>query len=771
MSVLADSSAAPALAGKPGGDAVDGAGDGDTARLMRRRGSGRLGLLLVALAVICGLGTFVILTGLTPITPTPRVVIALLSINGAIVAAMALMIGWQVWYLIKARRQGLAGASLHTRIVASLSLFAAVPAVIVALFAAVTLNRGLDTWFSERTQSIVDSAVTVAESYLNEQGNIARNDIEALANGIAQQKPVFENDRNLFLRRLATISALRSLTAAYIINQSNKRIEASATANRRVIFETPPDEAFTQAAAGQLIIQPPGNSSNIIRALVKLKNFDNHYLYIYRTVNPQVIQQLAKARTEKAEYDRLKGQRTGLQLTFGLMYAGVMFVFLLAAIWLGMWFADRLVEPVVNLVGAARRVSRGELTAKVDVRKGTGDLATLGSTFNQMTEQLQTQRDELVATNHQLDERRRFTEAVLAGVSSGVIGLDPHGTITLANRSALQLLSMEKSTMTGKSLPKALPQMEALYKKARNNFNGNAEGQLTMRVGGEERNFVVRVTTERSSEDEHGYVVTFDDITELVSAQRTSAWADIARRIAHEIKNPLTPIQLSAERLRRKYSKEIQSDPKVFDQCTETIIRQVGDIGRMVDEFSSFARMPSAVLETNDLIGVVKEALILQKASMPEVEFKSDFPDGKLPADFDRRLITQAVINLVKNALEAIEARQQAEPDHKASIKVIVSEHKHTVQIDIADNGIGLPKENRGRLVEPYMTTREKGTGLGLAIVKRIMEEHAGRLELHDAPGDFTGGTGAMVRLSFPVKATGTSPDEAASDQPSPRKE
>lgn len=762
MSVLADNPTASPLPDNAGDAAVG--DDIDSARLMRRRGAGRMGLVLVVLAIVSGLCTFAILTGLTPITPTPQVVITLLSINGAIVAAMAIMIGWQVLYLMKARRQGIAGASLHTRIVASLSMFAAVPAVIVALFAAVTLDRGLDTWFSERTQSIVDSAITVAESYLSEQGNIARNDIQAIANGIAQQKQVFDNDRNLFTRRLATISALRSLSAAYVINQSNQRIAASATANRRIVFEAPSDEMVARAAKGELVVEGP-IKRNIIRALVKLKNFDNHFLYVYRSVNPEVIQQLAKARAEKAEYDRLLGQRTGLQLTFALMYSGVMFVFLLAAIWLGMWFADRLVEPIVNLVGAARRVSTGQLDVKVDVRKGAGDLANLGSTFNLMTEQLQSQRDELVATNHQLDERRRFSEAVLSGVSAGVIGLDPAGVITLTNRSALRLLSLDRSTLTGKTLPEALPQMEPLYDKACNSLSGNAQGQLNVRVGTQERNFVVRVTTERSSEDEHGYVVTFDDITELVSAQRNSAWADIARRIAHEIKNPLTPIQLSAERLRRKYSKEIKTDPKVFDQCTETIIRQVGDIGKMVDEFSSFARMPSAVLESNNLATVVREAMILQKASMPEVEFTSEFPEGRIEADFDRRLITQAVINLVKNALEAIEARQEAGDDSKAHIKVAVSCTDEKVQIDIADNGIGLPKENRGRLVEPYMTTREKGTGLGLAIVKRIMEEHAGRLELHDAPAEFEGGKGAMVRLSFPRNAQTNAAEISAADR------
>jgi two-component system nitrogen regulation sensor histidine kinase NtrY len=762
MSVLADNNAPAALDSDELSDTES--GEFEPLRQIRKRTSGKLGLILVGMAVISGLSTFVILTGLTPIRPTHQVVIALLTVNCLIVAGMAAMIGWQVWHLWKDRQAGIAGAALHTRIVSLLGLFAAVPAIIVALFAAVTLNRGLDTWFSERTQSIVDSAITVAESYVKEQGAIVRNDTEAIANGIVQQKNIFDTNRNLFMRRLATIAQLRSLTAAYVINQTDKRVEASVTANQRVVFNAPSDSFMARAQSGEPIIEGPQNG-NLIRALVKLKNFDNHFLYVYKTVNPEVIVQLTKAKAEKAEYDRLRDQRTGLQVTFALMYSGVMFVFLLAAIWLGMWFADRLVEPVVNLVGAARRVSRGELDAKVDVRKGTGDLATLGRTFNQMTEQLQSQRNDLVSANHQLDERRRFTEAVLSGVSAGVIGLDSHGVITLANRSALQLLELESKALINKTLNKALPKMAPLYRKASQRHNGTAEGQVSLKTPDHERNLFVRVTTERSSEEEHGYVVTFDDITELVSAQRTSAWADIARRIAHEIKNPLTPIQLSAERLRRKYSNEIQTDPKVFEQCTETIIRQVGDIGRMVDEFSSFARMPSAVLEQGEVVSVVKEAIILQKASMPEVSFETEFPDEKLTAEFDRRLITQAVINLVKNALEAVESRQQQGDETPAAVKVSVHEVRGRVHIDVADNGIGLPKENRSRLVEPYMTTREKGTGLGLAIVKRVMEEHDGRLELYDAPDDFEGGRGALVRLNFPVHATNGTPD-AGSEKP-----
>jgi two-component system nitrogen regulation sensor histidine kinase NtrY len=433
----------------------------------------------------------------------------------------------------------------------------------------------------------------------------------------------------------------------------------------------------------------------------------------------------------------------------------------MAAIWLGLWFANRLANPIAGLVAAARRVSDGDLDAKVDMALGKGDLALLTSTFNSMTSQLKSQHDDLMSANLLLDARRRFTEAVLAGVSAGVIGLDAATRITLANRSASQLLGINLERMTGQPFDSAVEPMAGVLRQAMAKLSGTAVGQVNMRVDGQERNFVVRVTTERSSEDEHGYVVTFDDITELVSAQRNSAWADIARRIAHEIKNPLTPIQLSAERLKRKYSAEIKSDPQIFEQCTSTIIRQVGDIGRMVDEFSAFARMPAAQLEVEDLGEVVRQALVLQRVSASNIEFSTNLPEKGPLVAIDRRLVTQAVTNLVKNAGEAIEARLQGEPGGKGHIRVAIRELDDLVQVDVVDDGVGLPKENRSRLTEPYVTTRDKGTGLGLAIVKRIMEEHGGRVTLGDAPDDFFGGKGALVRLAFPRESGGT-PAKAA---------
>lgn len=708
------------------------------------------GVVVVCLSILAGLATYTILTGLSPIKPTPDIITWLLGGNLALVLIMIGLILWQIWSLIASKRRGTAGAGLHIRLVSLFSIIAALPALIVAAFAAVTLNRGLDAWFSERTRSIVDSAVTVAEAYMRDHGETARGDIASIAADLNNQKPLFDTDRPDFVRRVARHAALRGLVGAFVFDTSLKRIDANITLNNKIAFRAPPAEALERADKGELVVMPPGEGGNIIRALIKLTNYPSEYLYVYRAINPSVIDQLDETRAAKTEYDQLLEQRSGVQITFALMYAGVSLIFLLAAIWLGLWFADRIVAPVVSLLNAARRVSAGDLDAKVTEVQGPGDLQTLARAFNRMTYQLKEQRNELMTANHQLDERRRFTEAMLSGVTAGVIGVEPDGAISLVNPSAFALLGLSEQDLLGRRLAEILPSFSAVFEQAAARVSGWAEGQVNMRVGTQERNFVVRVTTEASDSDDHGYVVTFDDISQLVSAQRNSAWADIARRIAHEIKNPLTPIQLSAERLKRKYGREIQTDKQVFEQCTDTIIRQVGDIGRMVDEFSAFARMPSASLEMQDLVSVVREATILQRVSAGDLEIDVRIAEERIDFAFDRRLVTQAVTNLVKNAREAIEARQHEDQTMKGRILVEAGiDAHHAPFIAVTDNGIGLPKENRHRLTEPYMTTRVKGTGLGLAIVKRIMEEHQGRVQLDDAPQDFDGGRGACVTLNF----------------------
>jgi len=707
------------------------------------------GMFLATSTILCGLGTYLYLTGLTHLEPQPDYARFLLIANGILLTLMASLIAWHLTKLTLARMHGVPGSGLHIRIVALLSLFAVLPAIIVAVFATVTLNRGLDIWLSGQTQSIVDSAEAVAEAYISENLEVARSDTAFIANEINQRSDEFTLNRDSMIRRVATFGSIRGLSGLFVMNPTTMELAVSATANKLVKFRPPAPEDIAQATTGEMVVRQPDKGSNVIRALIKLEKIDGYYLYLYRLVNPEVIKQLGKAQSQRAAFDNLIAQRRSLQLNFAALYAGLAFIFLLSAIWLGLLFSNRLVQPIVSLVSAARQVSAGELNTKVSIKDAAGDMATLAATFNQMTDRLQSQRKELITTNAELDERRRFTEAVLGGVSAGVLGLDKNGIITLANKSALELLNLKQDGVTGQPVLKVLPEIKPIFSKAKVQFDGYADGTITRRVGDQERTFMTGVTTERSDEGTDGFVVTFDDTTELVSAQRNSAWADIARRIAHEIKNPLTPIQLSAERLRRKYADQITGDRRVFDQCTDTIIRQVGDIGRMVDEFSSFARMPSAQLETNNLTALVREALVLQKASDETIRFETSFPEDPVLLLLDRRLINQAITNLVKNARESIETRHSADPSVPGEIHVSIKQDEAKVVVAVADNGIGLPDENRSRLTEPYMTTREKGTGLGLAIVTRIMEEHGGRLTLSDAPGEFHNGRGACVSLEF----------------------
>jgi two-component system nitrogen regulation sensor histidine kinase NtrY len=427
----------------------------------------------------------------------------------------------------------------------------------------------------------------------------------------------------------------------------------------------------------------------------------------------------------------------------------------MASVLLGLNFANRLVAPIRRLMNAANLVSTGDLKVQVPVMKSEGDLAQLGETFNKMTQELRTQRDELVSASELIDSRRRFIEAVLSSASAGIIGVDGSGSIGILNRSAEKLIGHAESETLGHPLSDVLPELDEMMKNAREGNQRLVQGQVTILRDGNERNLSVRVSAEKTSEaTRDSYIITLDDITELVSAQRTSAWGDVARRIAHEIKNPLTPIQLSAERIRRKFGKVITEDKAVFDQCTDTIVRQVDDIRRMVDEFSRFARMPKPVIEGEDVADTVRQAVFLMRVAHPEIDMEADIKEDPLRAQFDRRLISQALTNIIKNATEAIEAvpaEELGKDQGKGRIDVIAQRENDQIVIDVIDNGIGLPKVARQRLLEPYVTTRAKGTGLGLAIVGRVLEDHGGRIELKDAADFRPGQRGAWMRLRFAV--------------------
>jgi two-component system nitrogen regulation sensor histidine kinase NtrY len=711
-----------------------------------------LGLITMVLSLCSGLATYAILTGLTPIVPTHLVVVGVLLINLVLVLAMLVIIAWQVGALWLARRRQVAGAQLHARVVSLFSVIAVVPAILLAVFASISLDRGLDHWFSVRTKSIIQNSIDVATAYLQEHGQVIRTDTLGMAKDIDEAVDLVRTQPQGFGTFLSAQAAIRALPMAYLID-GDGRVLATAASMPEFPYRPPPKEAMDLAKKGQVIVIAPGQTS-LVGAIKSLDNFNDTYLYVIRPVNARVLQQLRATRANVAEYQLLEQRRAGVQVAFGLMYVAIALTLLLSAIWIGMWFANRLVAPIRQLMGAAQEISEGNLDVEVDVNPPVdGDLAVLGSTFNNMTSELKSQRDELVGANTKLDERRRFMEAVLSGVTAGVVGVDADSTIRLINPSAETLLGAKDASLTGKKLAEAVPEFGPLLKRAQKQGKRLVTDQITLRRQGSERNFAVRVTSEGAGQEGQGHVITFDDMTELVSAQRSTAWADVARRIAHEIKNPLTPIQLSAERIRRKYGDSITKDREVFEQCTDTIIRQVNDIGRMVDEFSAFARMPKPVMERNDIREIVREAVFLFQVSRPEINFELDLPDKPVMTLSDRRLLTQAVTNLVKNASEAIDTAVEADPARAGTGYVVakVRAKGDRVQITVIDNGCGLPKEDRHRLVEPYMTTRAKGTGLGLAIVQRITEQHGGTLHLADAPKRNGKIEGASVRLDLPM--------------------
>jgi two-component system nitrogen regulation sensor histidine kinase NtrY len=720
-----------------------------------RLASRMMGPVAVGLALLSAVITFVVLTGLTPVVPTHDVVVGVLLGNGAMMLVLLGIIAYEVFKIVQARRRGRAGAKLHVRIVGLFSVIAAVPAILLAVIASITLERGLDRWFSTRTRAVIENSLTVAEAYLREHAAMIRGDIMAMAYDVGRARPLFDQDRERFRQFLNAQASIRGLPHAMMIRGDLSIIER-ADLRPGGDFVAPSSGALKEVGDSEPQIALLAEAKTVA-AVIKLRGYDDAYLYVARPVDPRVVEQLQATQESVAEYASLRARRLGVQVAFALMYTVVALIVLLSAVWIGLNFANRLVAPIRRLIGAANEVSTGNLQVQVPIRRGEGDLAQLGETFNNMTQELRTQRDDLMRANDVIDSRRRFTEAVLAGASAGVIGIDPEGRISIVNRSAEKLIARTQSDILGRPFASIVPELAALFEEARSGAQRLVQGQVTMSRGGRERNLSVRVTTEQSAVAEHGYVVTLDDITELVIAQRSSAWADVARRIAHEIKNPLTPIQLSAERLRRKYGAMISEDPAVFMQCTDTIVRQVEDIKRMVDEFSRFARMPKAVITSEDLADTVRQVVFLMRVGHPDIDIEVETQEDPMLARFDRRLISQALTNIIKNATEAI-AAVPPEQLGRGRIKISAVREETDIVIDIIDNGNGLPKENRNRLLEPYVTTREKGTGLGLAIVGRILEEHGGRIELDDPPDG--SGRGAWARLRFAAERVAS--DETA---------
>jgi two-component system nitrogen regulation sensor histidine kinase NtrY len=703
----------------------------------------KLALLLTVAVVPSVVATFLAMTVSGPVGPDPRTVLSLLGLDVGLLLALGAVVGIRILAVWRARQRGSTGSKLHLRFIVLFSLVAMTPAIVVSVGSTVFFRYGVESWFSDRVRTALQASLQVAKAYLEEHQQIIGGDALAMANDINREGAELARSSQGFSAFIASQAAIRGLTEAIVFEAQGRVLARSGLAfSIESGVEQIPYWAYEKARSGEVAVLTSDNDDRV-RALVLLQGFYGEtYLYVGRFVDPKVIGHMEQTSAAVKEYERLEGRRLGLEKAFSLIFAVIALLLLLAAIWVGLTMARSLATPIARLIDAAERVRSGDLNARV-AEDGADEIGTLARAFNRMTDQLDAQRRDLVEANRELDERSRFTEAVLSGVSAGVIGLDRDGNVHLPNRSGCDMLGIDPEQVSGKPLSEVAPELAEGLDECRRRPDRLVQQEVKLARSGRSRTLLVRVAAEQLAGETVGFVVTFDDITELVSAQRKAAWADVARRIAHEIKNPLTPIQLSAERLKRKYLKEIQSDPETYAKLIETIVRQVGDIGRMVDEFSSFARMPAPQMKPEDLAEICRHAVFLQRTGYPDVTFEADLPGGKAPQVCDGRLIGQALTNLLKNAVEAIHGREGGDLP-AGRVHLALSGQPGDWLIEVTDNGKGLPAENRDRLTEPYMTTRAKGTGLGLAIVKKIMEDHGGDLYLEDAPGG-----GARVGLIF----------------------
>ncbi|MEM1064650.1 MAG: PAS domain-containing sensor histidine kinase [Pseudomonadota bacterium] len=726
-------------------------------RARRFKNAATLGLVI--LGPILAFATFLVLGPLDEGNPTVQLRLILMADLVYVLVVATLVLG-QIARMIAARRARSAGSRLHLRLTGVFALIALIPTVTVAVFAGITFNVGLEGWFSDRVRQVVGASIAAAEAYQDTQRRDLLADTEALAEFLetAREADFFITDGEL-RQMLSQGQALiqRGLREAYVIDSAGD-IRARGERSYLFDYERAPQEAFDLAVSGEpALIEDL--SQNEYRAMIQLDGFTDRFLYVSREVDGGILALLDDAQETAQFYNELESQRGRLVFEFGLLYLGFAVILILAAIWLGLWFAERLSRPVGRLTGAAQRVGAGDLDVQVREEQGDDEIAMLGRIFNQMTQQLKGQRDALLETNRKIERRRRLFDSVLSSVTAGVIGLDEDGRVTFANRAAGRVLAGDVAEGQAEHLSMAVPEFAGLFERLQSVKGEVAQEEIRLTRKGKLENLLVRIATRRGDDGGlEGYVIAFDDVTDLVAAQRMAAWGDVARRIAHEIKNPLTPIQLSAERIRRKFAHLAEGEEaQAVQQYTDVIVRQTNDLRRIVDEFSKFARMPEPERRLIDLAPLLRDAALLQDAGFGDIEVTAEFPEGELLADVDGTMISQALTNLIKNGCEAIETlRETGVPDgHEGRVRATLSDHGDWAEITISDNGIGLP-EDSAKLFEPYVTTREKGTGLGLPIVKKIIEEHGGRLDLRDAaPLDASGQRGAEAVIRLPLTSQG----------------
>lgn len=694
--------------------------------------------------IVIGIVSYLVLTGGQPgqrlLTPP---LVALLLVANLIPAIALIVLAGRRIAMKRAANSPIGGhGRLHVRLVALFSLIASIPVLLLVIFASLLFQYGVEFWYSDRARNMFENANTLAQTFYNEKQERIVRETELMASDLSFNLSVAPIDSKGFNENFAYQVYVRELSEAAIVRFTPKNGSQSLALvnpyDRPTENWVPPAIVQQLRATRRTFFQDSGGR---MQAIAPLPGAPDVYVYAARVSSPQAQAQAKRFSLVLKNYDDLVERSRTLQLQF---HAALLLITLLIvglAVWVALQVADRLVKPVGELVNAAQRVTAGDLTARVEEPPTRDELGVLSSAFNRMTGRLEAQRNEIIAASDLIDRRRAFIEAVLSGVTAGVIAVGEDRRVRVMNRSAIELLNAGPDSSA--PLAQLAPELDAMLDR------GEAEAIVHLTGKDEPRTLAVKITR-----DEQGHVLTFDDITAQLTDQRRAAWADVARRIAHEIKNPLTPIQLAAERLKRRFGKEIQTDPATFERLTDTIVRQVGDLRRMVDEFSSFARMPKPVFHEESLIDICRQAVFLHEIAHPAISFSIDMPDPKLKLVCDRRQLGQALTNLVKNAVEAVEASSRTD-----GAICVATEKKadSTIVLTVSDNGIGLPKE-RDRLAEPYMTTRERGTGLGLAIVKKIIEEHGGTLSFSDREG---GGTVITLRFDPAGANAGDSGDEA----------
>ena len=720
--------------------------------------SGRLSNRMALLLVLTGpLLVFLTLLALGPMGQVfdSRSLLLVLLADLVYVLIIAALVAVRVARLVAARRSDSAGSRLHLRLSTLFATIALVPTVTVAVFAALTLNVGLEGWFSDRVQRVVGNSLAAAEAYQSEQERDLRTDTRELAAYLETLRRVFPLLEDGELRSMlseAQAQIQRGLRVAFIVDGEGE-IRARGERSFRFNFSPLSPQDIAQAQDGIVVIRDWPN--NEFRAIVALENYFDRYLYVAREVDGDILSLLDETRETVVFYQQLERERGRLLFQFGALYLGFALILILASIWLGLNFAERLARPVGRLAEAAGQVGAGDLDVQVKVARDEDEIALLGRVFNQMTRQLKGQRETLLENNRQIEARRRLFDSVLGSVTAGVVGLDADGRVEFINRAAVSMLELDASASPTEPLDQVVPEFAPLLDRLRTTPAnlGRVQEELRISRSGRLETLLVRMAERRRSDGQlEGYVVAFDDVSELVSAQRMAAWGDVARRIAHEIKNPLTPIQLSAERIERKFSRKLEgADADSLSQLTSVIVRQTNDLRRIVDEFSRFARMPEPDRRPHDLAAILRDCALLQESGQPDVRFQSHLPDTPVIVEVDETMMAQAFTNLIKNAGEAIETRIEKEKDGAfvPEIRLRFEAQESDLCITISDNGIGLP-EDHSRLFEPYVTTRAAGTGLGLSIVRKIIEEHGGTLRLEDAPrfeGDVHAGAMAVIRL------------------------